>query len=274
MSAVRIPPLRKGELTRFGYSSTATEASRHASLLEASREYGIVSVIRKLNALYVLNKNRAPERAMIFREDQRFLSAHHKQSKGKGVRIIDPTVKNRVLQQAIRNLGRGVGHSKVSIIPPPPFITPSETPEEAHQRRLARRKKRLYKKALSKRTRKVSPSPSIMEGLGIELEELHKIPRAKSLGVYHGYKISTFRESGNRAVLIRLPPIPKHNPYGGIKRSIEQLNKKWGSNELLFLRVEGQKRILFLRPREATDSELLQESKMLIDRLEEEGISS
>ena len=52
-----IGPLRKGELRRFGYESSLNREARHQALKKAIKELGSLSVWRKLNAIYVYNKN-------------------------------------------------------------------------------------------------------------------------------------------------------------------------------------------------------------------------
>lgn len=111
---VRIPKLRKGELSKYGYSSKKSSAERQASLLEASKEYGMKSIIHKLTALYVLNKNKYPARAQIFRDDQQFLSEKYREYKqqkkasGKGVTTraprphrTDPTARMRAIRHVL-----------------------------------------------------------------------------------------------------------------------------------------------------------------------------
>lgn len=75
-SKVRLGPLIKGELGEFGYDNVITLATRtrHASLNRAVKEYGYLPVIKKLNALYILNRNRNSKDAEIFKTDQVWLS--------------------------------------------------------------------------------------------------------------------------------------------------------------------------------------------------------
>ena len=55
-----IPKLKKGELGKFGYSNVLSMSikERHQSLTKAIKSYGALAVFRKINALYVLNKNK------------------------------------------------------------------------------------------------------------------------------------------------------------------------------------------------------------------------
>jgi len=68
-----IGPLKKGELSRFGYSSANPDNSRDKSLDKAVNEYGSTSVFRKLNALYVYNKNRSPKMSTLFKKDRDYV---------------------------------------------------------------------------------------------------------------------------------------------------------------------------------------------------------
>jgi len=67
-----IGPLRKGNLSRFGYDHVATmpESRRHTALRAAIRIYGTMSVWRKLNAVYVYTRNTAPASSAIFKADR------------------------------------------------------------------------------------------------------------------------------------------------------------------------------------------------------------
>jgi len=68
-----IPKLRKGELKQFGYSSSNSVASRHRALAKAIREYSDLSVFRKLNVLYIFNKNKNPSLASKFNSDKAWI---------------------------------------------------------------------------------------------------------------------------------------------------------------------------------------------------------
>jgi hypothetical protein len=68
-----IGPLKKNELGRYGYSSFETEKKRDESLRKASRAYGSLSVFRKLNALYVYNKNTNPRASRVFLKDRDYV---------------------------------------------------------------------------------------------------------------------------------------------------------------------------------------------------------
>ena len=61
--------LEKGTLSKFGYSMKKSKVSRHKSLKKAIQQVKPLSIYRRLNALYVLNKNKHPENAKIFKDD-------------------------------------------------------------------------------------------------------------------------------------------------------------------------------------------------------------
>ena len=55
-----IGPLKSGELKKYGYSLKSTATSRHSALKKSVKAYGRGTLIKKLNALRVLHKNRHP----------------------------------------------------------------------------------------------------------------------------------------------------------------------------------------------------------------------
>ena len=65
--------LKKGTLSRFGYSMKNSQSKRHKSLKKAIKIIKPLSIYRKLNALYVLNKNRNPRTAKLFKDDAEWL---------------------------------------------------------------------------------------------------------------------------------------------------------------------------------------------------------
>lgn len=70
---VRIGPLRKGTLRQFGYGLYESAAVRHAALVKGVKKLGYATIIRKLNAIAVLNKNRAPAATRVYRSDMAYL---------------------------------------------------------------------------------------------------------------------------------------------------------------------------------------------------------
>ncbi len=71
-----IPPLQKGELRQFGYSIKLPPDERRIALQRAVHKYPVVSVMRKLNALYVLQKNMYPQNALKFKADEKWLKTN------------------------------------------------------------------------------------------------------------------------------------------------------------------------------------------------------
>lgn len=65
--------LKKGTLSQFGYSMKNSQSNRHKSLKKAIKIIKPLSIYRKLNALYVLNKNRNPHTAKLFKYDAKWL---------------------------------------------------------------------------------------------------------------------------------------------------------------------------------------------------------
>ena len=74
-----IGPLRKGDLSRFGYDHVTdiSEGRRHLALASAVRAYGSLTVWRKLNALYVYTRNTAPGSSATFKADRDWIKAHY-----------------------------------------------------------------------------------------------------------------------------------------------------------------------------------------------------
>jgi hypothetical protein len=65
-----IGPLRKGEMTKFGYSSKKPVEERHAALREAVANLGALSTYRKLDAVAKLGVRVSPDSARIFAADR------------------------------------------------------------------------------------------------------------------------------------------------------------------------------------------------------------
>lgn len=66
-----IGPLRKGELTKYGYIHVTKlpVADRRAALRRAVHEYGSLTTWRKLNAVAVYTRYAAPESSAVFKQD-------------------------------------------------------------------------------------------------------------------------------------------------------------------------------------------------------------
>ncbi len=70
-SIVRIP-LKKGDLTKYGYAVSKSPVARHRALsksIKNSRSKSL-KVFRKLNALAILQKNTSPRNARVFNADK------------------------------------------------------------------------------------------------------------------------------------------------------------------------------------------------------------
>jgi hypothetical protein len=75
---VGIGPLRKGDLSRFGYDdvTSMSEGRRHLALAAAVRSYGSLTVWRKLNAVFVYTKNTSPASSRVFKADRDWVKEH------------------------------------------------------------------------------------------------------------------------------------------------------------------------------------------------------
>jgi hypothetical protein len=63
-------------LSKFGYGVDQSMAARQKAVKKAVKKYGALSVFRKLNALYILNKNRQPGNAKVFLVDREFVNKY------------------------------------------------------------------------------------------------------------------------------------------------------------------------------------------------------
>ncbi len=70
-------PLKKGELSKYGYKASYTAKVRRKALEKAIKSYGALSVYRKLNAVYVLNKNRSPSSSRSFLRDRNWVKSNY-----------------------------------------------------------------------------------------------------------------------------------------------------------------------------------------------------
>jgi hypothetical protein len=74
-----IGPLRTGDLSRFGYDNvvTLTQGIRHLALAKAIREYGSLTVWRKLNAVYIYTRRSSPSSSRVFKADRDWIKEHY-----------------------------------------------------------------------------------------------------------------------------------------------------------------------------------------------------
>ena len=63
-------PLRKGELSKHGYTMKETQEHRHTALRKAVKEYGALGVYRKLDAVTKLTTRSIPEASKIYEKDR------------------------------------------------------------------------------------------------------------------------------------------------------------------------------------------------------------
>ena len=70
-----IGPLRKGELSKYGYSFRIGEDKRHHALRQAIDEFGALGVFRKLTAVANLTEKTAPEASRIFNADRKWIES-------------------------------------------------------------------------------------------------------------------------------------------------------------------------------------------------------
>jgi hypothetical protein len=68
-----IGPLKKGLLKAVGYEVTTPKTRRHASIDRAVKKYGKLSTLRKLNAVSVYTRRRAPTKSRAFKSDVRYV---------------------------------------------------------------------------------------------------------------------------------------------------------------------------------------------------------
>jgi len=68
----------RGALTKYGYAIKKSPQARRRALRKAIKEYGALSVYRKLMAQYVFRKNYAPDQAARFRSDAEWVRDNYK----------------------------------------------------------------------------------------------------------------------------------------------------------------------------------------------------
>lgn len=70
-----IGPLRKGELTKYGYQNVRqlSVSDRRLALRKAIQEFGSLGVWRKLNAVAVYTKHTSPALSMLYKEDMNWI---------------------------------------------------------------------------------------------------------------------------------------------------------------------------------------------------------
>lgn len=70
-----IGTLKKGLLSKYGYSSHKNVTERRTALKKAVNAYGALSVLRKLNAVSVYTRRTSPVVSAIFKDDMKWVRA-------------------------------------------------------------------------------------------------------------------------------------------------------------------------------------------------------
>jgi len=73
-----IGKLRKGELIKYGYQYRLSDANRRKALEKAIKQYGVLSVYRKLDAVAKLSVRTAPDASKIFSKDRNWIRDNFK----------------------------------------------------------------------------------------------------------------------------------------------------------------------------------------------------
>ena len=76
-SKTRIGPLRKGELTKLGYSSKYSDEQRRLALQKAILKYGALGVFRKLDAVAKLTVHTIPVAHAVYARDRNWVQQAH-----------------------------------------------------------------------------------------------------------------------------------------------------------------------------------------------------
>jgi hypothetical protein len=75
-------PLRKGELSKYGYSYKLPETQRRSALQSAVQEYGALSTYRKLNAVAKLSSTANPKASSAFASDRNWIRKTYANASG------------------------------------------------------------------------------------------------------------------------------------------------------------------------------------------------
>ena len=73
-----IGKLRKGELIKYGYQYRLSDALRRKALEKAVKQYGALSVYRKLDAVAKLSVTTAPDASKVFGKDRNWIRNSYK----------------------------------------------------------------------------------------------------------------------------------------------------------------------------------------------------
>jgi hypothetical protein len=73
----KIGPLKKGDLTKYGYSARISNEERHRALKKAIIVYGALTVYHKLDAVMKLTVKTAPDAHKVFKADIEWLRKNY-----------------------------------------------------------------------------------------------------------------------------------------------------------------------------------------------------
>lgn len=73
-----INKLRKGELIKYGYQYRLSDALRRKALEKAIKQYGVLSIYRKLDTVAKLSVRTAPDASKIFSKDRNWIRNSYK----------------------------------------------------------------------------------------------------------------------------------------------------------------------------------------------------
>ena len=88
--------LQKGTLSKYGYSTNLPIRKRHETLILAIEEYGPVLVLRKLNAVSILTRNKSPTKSKILEQDKQWVQKKYSTTNSAGRRVYDKKVASPV----------------------------------------------------------------------------------------------------------------------------------------------------------------------------------
>jgi hypothetical protein len=74
---IKLDPLHKGDLTKYGYSARINSEQRHKALKRAIIVYGAVSVYHKLDAVMKLTIRTIPDAHKVFKADIEWLRKNY-----------------------------------------------------------------------------------------------------------------------------------------------------------------------------------------------------
>jgi len=80
---IHMDPRFRGSLGYFGYRTSLPPHARARYLMHASKFWGMLYVIRKLHALYILQRHRRPDLAAVFKADRDLVRAAYAAVRGR-----------------------------------------------------------------------------------------------------------------------------------------------------------------------------------------------